>query len=72
MDIAVHWGVLRHLREDVKANPFILISAIILDVIVLGAFIVSKVGTDMMVVIVSLLAMLTIFIGARLFLHKGD
>ena len=68
MDIAVHWGVLRHLRIEVKANPFILASAIILDVIVLGAFIVVKAQTDMLVVVVSLLAMLTIFISARFFL----
>ena len=70
MDIAVHWGVLRHLRTEVKANPFVLVSAIVLDVIVLGAFIVSKAKTDMLVVIVSLLAMLTIFIGARFFLRS--
>lgn len=75
MDIAVHWGVLRHLRAEVKANPFILGSAIILDVIVLGAFIVVKAQTDMLVVVVSLLAMLLIFTGTKLFLRskaKGD
>ena len=70
MDIAVHWGVLRHLRDDVKANPFILGSAIILDVIVLGAFIVVKAQTDMLVVLVSLLAMLLIFTGTKLFLNS--
>lgn len=70
MDIAVHWGVLRHLRDDVKANPFILISAIILDVIVLGAFIVVKAKSDMLVVVISLLAMLLIFIGTKLFLNS--
>ena len=69
MDIAVHWGVLRHLRTDVKANPFVLVSAIVLDVIVLGAFIVSKARTDMLVVVVSLLAMLIIFAGSRFFLR---
>ncbi len=70
MDIAVHWGVLRHLRDDVKANPFILISAIILDVIVLTAFIVVKAQTDVLVVVVSLLAMLIIFTGTKLFLRS--
>ena len=69
MDIAVHWGVLRHLRADVGANPFILGSAIILDVIVLGAFIVVKAQTDMLVVVVSLLAMLLIFTGTKYFLR---
>lgn len=70
MDIAVHWGVLRHLRAEVGANPFILGSAIILDVIVLGSFIVVKAKTDMLVVLVSLLAMLVIFAGTRLFLRS--
>ncbi len=70
MDIAVHWGVLRHLRTDVGANPFILGSAIILDAIVLGAFIVVKAQTDMLVVVVSLLAMLLIFAGTKLFLRS--
>lgn len=70
MDIAVHWGVLRHLRDDVKANPFILICAIILDVIVLAAFIVVKAQTDVLVVVVSLLAMLIIFAGTKLFLRS--
>ena len=70
MDIAVHWGVLRHLRSEVKANPFILGSAIILDVIVLGAFIVVKAQTDMLVVVISLLAMLLIFVGSKLFLRS--
>lgn len=71
MDIAVHWGVFRHLRIEVKANPVILGSAIILDVIVLGAFIVVKAQTDMLVVVVSLLAMLLIFAGTKLFLRSG-
>ncbi|MFZ1539783.1 MAG: APC family permease [Chromatiaceae bacterium] len=70
MDIAVHWGVLRHLRTDVRANPLILGSAIMLDVIVLGAFIVVKAQTDMLVVIISLLAMLLIFTGTKLFLRS--
>jgi len=70
MDIAVHWGVLRHLRTEVKANPLILGSAIILDVIVLGAFIVVKAQTDMLVVMISLLAMLLIFVGSKLFLRS--
>ncbi len=70
MDIAVHWGVLRHLRFDVGANLFILGSAIILDVIVLGAFIVLKAQADMLVVVISLLAMLIIFAGTKLFLRS--
>lgn len=53
MDIVIHWGVLRHLRKDVKANRFILISAILFDVVVLVAFIVVKSMADPLIVGVS-------------------
>jgi hypothetical protein len=35
MDVSVHWGVLRRLRRAIKANPIILVMAVVLDVIVL-------------------------------------
>ena len=78
MDMAVHWGVLRYLRKEIKANAFILITAIILDVIVLGAFLMVKAQTDMLVIYVALAGMVFIFAGERLFLkhysreNEGD
>ncbi len=71
MDIAVHWGVLRHLRKEVKANAVILIAAIAFDVIVLGAFLMVKASTDMMVIYAALAGVLIVFIGERLFLRKS-
>ena len=68
MDIAVHWGVLRYLRKEIKANAFVLITAIILDVIVLGAFLMVKAQTDMLVIYVALAGMVFVFAGERLFL----
>jgi hypothetical protein len=53
MDMIVHWGVFKHLRKDVKANPAILIAALLLDLIVLIAFIWVKASSDVFVVIVS-------------------
>ena len=38
MDIGIHWGILRNLRKEIKANAAIIVIAIILDLIVLGAF----------------------------------
>ncbi len=61
MDIAIHWGVLRHLREDVEARPSILIAAIALDVAALGAFIAVKVRSDTVVILVALAGMVAIF-----------
>ncbi|MCH2546547.1 MAG: APC family permease [Alphaproteobacteria bacterium] len=70
MDIAIHWGVLRHLRKEVEANAVILITAIVLDVIVLGAFLWVKAQSDMLVIWASLVGLIIIFAGERLFIHK--
>ncbi|GGO17564.1 hypothetical protein GCM10007972_27760 [Iodidimonas muriae] len=70
MDIAIHWGVLRHLRKEVKANAAILITAIVLDVIVLGAFLWVKAESDMLVIWVSFIGLVLIFAGERIFIHK--
>ncbi len=70
MDIAIHWGVLRHLREDVKAKPIILITAILLDVVVLSAFLWIKVQSDMLVIWASLAGLIIIFVGERLFIRN--
>ncbi len=70
MDIAIHWGVLRHLRKEVKANAAILITAIILDVIVLGAFLWVKAQSDMLVIWASLVGLALIFAGERIFIHQ--
>lgn len=74
MDIGIHWGVFRHLRKDVAANAAILISAMVLDVIVLAAFLWVKVQSDMLVIWASLIGLAAIFIGEKYFLklHKKD
>lgn len=70
MDIAVHWGVFRYLRKEIHANAFILISAIIFDVVVLGAFLIVKASTDMMIIYAALIGILCILIGESIFLKK--
>ena len=42
MDIAVHWGILRYLCEEISAKAWVLVTAILMDVMVLGTFIVLK------------------------------
>jgi len=71
MDIAVQWGVLRHLRKEIKANFVILITAIAFDAIVLGAFLMIKASTDMMVIYAAIIGELFVFIGKRYFLRKS-
>jgi amino acid transporter len=69
MDIAVHWGILRHLRRDIDAKLSILVAAIILDLIVLVGFIWIKMGSDPLVVGVAGAIMLAILIMEVLFLR---
>ncbi len=71
MDIAVHWGVFSRLRADVKANPVILLSAIVLDLIVLGAFLSLKAVTDPMIIIVAVVGIGLVFSSEWWFIRKG-
>jgi len=70
MDIVIHWGVLKHLRKEVNANPAILITAILFDVIILGAFLWIKLDTDLFIIILSVGLMVLIFSGEKWFLQS--
>jgi amino acid transporter len=72
MDIAVQWGVFRHLRKDIKAHAGILLTAILFDVIVLAVFLQVKASTDMMVIYAAVIGILIVFIGERYFLNQTN
>jgi hypothetical protein len=69
MDIAIHWGVLRHLRKEVGANSLIPAMAIVLNLIVLGGFFWVKLASDRLVLIVSTAVMAAILITELFFLR---
>lgn len=69
MDIAVHWGVYRHLRQEINASALVLLSAIVLDIVVLAAFLAIKAANDVLVVYVSAAGMAVIFVGIAWFLR---
>ncbi len=71
MDIAVHWGVFSRLREQVQANAAILLAAIVLDLVVLGAFLTMKAGSDPMIIVVAALGIAIVFAAEWLFIHQG-
>jgi amino acid transporter len=71
MDIAIHWGILRHLRKEIGARSTILIGAIILDLIVLTGFLWVKISSDILVVGVACVAMLSILIVEAVFLRQN-
>nr|WP_306048610.1 APC family permease [Oceaniradius stylonematis] len=70
MDILIHWGVFRHLRKEIGAQGWVLLTAIGLDAIVLGAFTTLKWQSDAAIVIIAILAMTTVFIFERVFLAR--
>jgi amino acid transporter len=71
MDLIVQWGVLKHLKKEIKAKAWIVITAIILDAIVLSAFIWIKASTDLFVVVLSGVLMVIIFVGEKWFLKSN-
>ncbi|NYS59368.1 APC family permease [Vreelandella salicampi] len=72
MDIAIHWGVLRHLKNNVDANPVIPSIAILLDAIVLLGFIWVKATSDPLVLVVASGVMAIILLGEWIFLAKRN
>ncbi|MFC5546450.1 APC family permease [Marinobacter koreensis] len=68
MDIAIHWGVLRHLRDAVKARPWIPATAIVLDLLALGGFVWVKLTTDPFVLAVAAVTMMVLAIAEAWFL----
>ena len=70
MDVALQWGVLRYLLNDVKARRWVPITAIILNLLVLAGFIWVKLNSDPFVIGVAVVTMLLIAIGEQLFLRS--
>jgi len=70
MDIAIHWGVFRHLRREIEASGTVLIIAIVMDAVVLGAFLWVKARSDMLVIWASVIGLILVFVGERYFLRS--
>ena len=70
MDIAIHWGILRHLRSRIDVKPAIVATAIVLDVIVLIAFLWVKASADALILYVSAAAIALIVAAERLFMRS--
>jgi amino acid transporter len=70
MDMAVHWGVLRHLRSEVNASMWVLVLALVLDSVVLTALCTVKATTDPLVLFVSGVGIALIFGGEFWFFRK--
>jgi amino acid transporter len=74
MDIAIHWGLFRHLRKEVDFLPIIPLIAIVLDIAVLSAFLYIKYLNDPVVLVVAAIGILLILVAERFFMisHTDD
>jgi len=70
MDMIVHLGVLKHLRHKVGANPIIVTIALVLDGVILSAFIWVKIKSDLFVVIVSGIIVTLLFVVEKVYLNR--
>ncbi|HDZ74990.1 MAG TPA: APC family permease [Aurantimonas coralicida] len=70
MDILIHWGVFRRLRQEIGANGWVLIVAISLDALVLGVFGALKLQLDPLIVAIAVAAIAAVFGYERVFLSR--
>lgn len=72
MDIVVHWGVFRRLRQEIGADVVVLILAMVFDAAALAALLIIKARTDMLVIYAALVGLALIFVGERWFLRAKE
>jgi amino acid transporter len=68
MDIAVHYGIFRYLRKEIHANSFIVLSAIVFDVIILAGFLYVKASSDVFVLYAAAIGIACLFGAEKIFL----
>ena len=71
MDIIIHWGVFRHLRQEVGARGWVLLAAITLDAVVLSAFAAMKWQSDPLIIVIGIVGMTLVFLFVRAFLARN-
>ncbi|MCY0147816.1 APC family permease [Hoeflea sp. G2-23] len=71
MDIIIHWGVYRHLRHDIGARGWVLLTAITLDAVVLSAFAAIKWQFDPLIVVLAFFGMAAVFLFEGVFLARN-
>jgi len=70
MDILIHWGVLRRLRNRIGAAVWVMIGALSFDLAVLAAFAAIKLRSDPMIVLYAVLGILAVFLYERVYLSR--
>ena len=70
MDILVHWGIYRHLRDEIGARSSVLLAAIAADGVVLAAFAWIKLQSDPLIVGIAVILITAVFALEALFLRR--
>lgn len=63
MDVAIQWGVLRHLREQTRVQVWRPVATLVIDATLLTTFAIVKVQTDLLTVSVVVVIAVAIFAG---------
>ena len=71
MDMIIHFGVFRHLREEIGARGWVLLTAIALDAVVLAAFAAMKWQSDPLIVVLGAIGMALVFLFVGIFLARN-
>jgi hypothetical protein len=71
MDMNIHLGVFRQLREEIGARGWVLLTAIVLDAVVLAAFAAMKWQSDPLIVVIGIVGMALVFLFVRVFLARN-
>lgn len=72
MDLAIQWGVLRHLKDDVEAKSWVLWLSMVLNTVVLVAFGWVKAQSDPMILWIALGLMLVVWGGEWWYLRGNS
>jgi len=70
MDMAIHWGILRHIRQEVQARAWVLVTALALDAAVLAALLLTQARNDPFVLLIAAAGIVLIFGGEWWFLRQ--
>ena len=70
MDMVVHFGVWRFRRHEIGAAGSVLLAALVLDALVLGAFTAMKLGSDPSIVVIALTSIIVVFASGRIYLSR--
>ncbi|QWC00295.1 APC family permease [Mycoplasmatota bacterium] len=72
MDIVIHFGLVSKLKNEIDSKKTIIWTAIVLDIIILGAFIYLKITTDWLVVLVSILIIIGLLTMQKIFFYQQN